>query len=255
MKVVILAGGFGTRLAEETDHIPKPMVEIGGKPIIWHIMKTYGHYGLQDFIICLGYKGHVIKEYFNNYRLQAKDMTIDIGRNIVTMADGMTDPWRVSLIDTGIDTLTGGRLKRIASHVGSEAFCMTYGDGIADIDITALIRFHRSHGKLATITVHRPPSRFGIVELDGDQVTGIREKDTEDGTLINVGFCVLESAVFDFIDGDKVAWEQGPLQKLASAKQLMAFHHRGFWHPMDTLRDKRALEELWRTKPAWKIWP
>jgi glucose-1-phosphate cytidylyltransferase len=254
MKVVILAGGFGTRLSEETDQIPKPMVEIGGRPIIWHIMKIYGHYGLHDFVVCLGYKGHVLKEYFNDYRLHVNDVTIDIGRNMVTVADGAADPWRVSLIDTGLATMTGGRLKRAAPHVGKETFCMTYGDAVADIDIPALLHFHRSHGKLATITVHRQPSRFGVVELDGDRVTEIREKADADGPLINVGFCVLEPGALDFVQGDRDPWEQGPLQKLSQAGQLMAFQHPGFWHPMDTLRDKRALEELWRNEPPWKVW-
>jgi glucose-1-phosphate cytidylyltransferase len=254
MKVVILAGGFGTRLAEETDQVPKPMVEIGGRPMIWHIMKIYGHYGLHDFVVCLGYKGHVLKEYFSNYRLHTSDVTIDIAKNAVAMAEGTPDPWKVSLVDTGPETMTGGRLKRVAKHLGNETFCMTYGDAVADIDIAQLLRFHRSHGKLATVSVHKLPSRFGVVELDGDRVTAVREKTDADGTLINVGFCVLEPGVFDYIDGDQTPWEQGPLQRLAADKQLMAFKHAGFWHPMDTLRDKRTLEELWRSGPAWKIW-
>ncbi len=254
MKVVILAGGFGTRLAEETDQVPKPMVEIGGRPIIWHIMKIYGHYGLNDFVVCLGYKGHVLKEYFSSYRLHTSDVTIDIGRNSVSLANGAPDPWRISLVDTGADTMTGGRLKRVAKHVGGETFCMTYGDAVGDIDIQALIRFHRSHGRLATITVHRLPSRFGVVELDGERVKSIREKEEVDATLINVGFCVLEPGVLEFIDGDGIAWEREPMQRLAKAGQLMAYRHDGFWHPMDTLRDKRNLEKHWSSGPAWKVW-
>jgi glucose-1-phosphate cytidylyltransferase len=254
MKVVILAGGLGTRLAEETDKVPKPMVEIGGMPIVLHIMKLYSYFGLNEYILCLGYKGHVIKDYFNNYRLHSNDLILDYKLNSSSIDGSKVDPWHISLIDTGLETQTGGRIKRIKKYLGAEPFCLAYGDGVADIDIKTLIRFHKSHGKLATISIHQPPSRFGVVELEGDQVTAIREKAAEDGHIINIGFCVLEPEVIDYIDGDGDAWEQAPLQRLIAERQLMAFHHKGFWQPMDTLRDKQTLETLWRNKPAWKIW-
>ena len=256
IKTVILAGGRGSRIAEETDVRPKPMIAIGGRPILWHILKLYGHYGLTDFTICLGYKGYVIKEYFANYVLHGSDVTIDLAANRIDFHDNAAEPWRVTLVDTGEATMTGGRLKRVAGQIGDvELFCMTYGDGVADVDIAALIDFHRGHGLLATMTAVRPPGRFGAAVLDGDRVTAFTEKPRGDGGTINGGFFVLSPKVFDYIDGDASGWEQAPLERLAADGQLAAFRHDGFWLPMDTLRDKLMLEELWRGgKAPWKVW-
>jgi glucose-1-phosphate cytidylyltransferase len=257
MKVVILAGGLGTRLAEETVVRPKPMVEIGGRPILWHIMKLYAHHGLTDFIVCLGYKGYMVKEYFANWTLHRSDVTIDLAANSITYHDTPAEPWRVTLAETGDATMTGGRLKRAARHLTpGETFCMTYGDGVADIDIGALVAFHRAHGKAATLTAVRPPGRFGAVALEGDAVTRFVEKPLGDGGFINGGFFVLEPAVLDTITGDGTVWEAAPLEGLAARGELHAFRHDGFWQPMDTLRDKAVLEEHWRSGRApWAVWP
>ena len=256
MKVVILAGGFGTRLSEETSIKPKPMVEIGEKPILWHIMKIYSHYGFNDFIICLGYKGYIIKEYFANYFLHMSDVTIDLRANRIEVHSSRSEPWRVTLVDTGLHTQTGGRIKRIQRYIGNETFMLTYGDGVADINIDRLVEFHRKHGKLATVTAVQPPGRFGALELDSDgNVIEFKEKPKGDGAWINGGFFVLESGVFDYIDGDDTIWEREPLEKLAQDGQLVAYKHKGFWKPMDTLRDKRELEALWESgNPPWKVW-
>jgi glucose-1-phosphate cytidylyltransferase len=255
-KTVILAGGLGSRLSEETDVKPKPMVEIGGMPILWHIMKIYGHYGLTDFIICLGYKGYVIKEYFANYVLHRSDVTVDLANNRLEFHSSDAEPWRVTLVDTGDKTMTGGRLKRVASYLeGEESFCMTYGDGVADVDIGSLVDFHRAGGRLATMTAVRPPGRFGSAVLDDDRVARFTEKPPGDGGYINGGFFVLSPKVLDLIDGDHVGWEQTPLERLAAEDQLTAFRHDGFWLPMDTLRDKWVLQNLWETDRApWKVW-
>lgn len=255
MKAVILAGGLGTRLSEETTTKPKPMVEIGGKPIIWHIMKIYAAYGICDFVVCLGYKGYVIKEYFANYFMHMSDVRFDLGTNRMDVLHKGSDEWRVTLIDTGEQTLTGGRLKRIASYLDDEPFCMTYGDGVGSIDISASIAFHRKQGKLATLTAVRPPGRFGAIEIDGTKVRRFMEKPSGDGGLINGGFFVLEPGVIDYIDNDQTSWERQPLENLAKDQELNAFVHQGFWQPMDTLRDKRQLQELWESGAApWKIW-
>ena len=257
MKAVILAGGFGTRIAEETHLKPKPMIEIGGRPILWHIMKMYSAHGITDFVICCGYKGYVIKEYFANYFLHMSDVTFDMELNEMQVHQRKAEPWRVTLVDTGEGTLTGGRLKRVASHLqGEEAFCFTYGDGVADVDITGLIAFHRAHGRLATVTAVQPPGRYGALELDGAAVRGFVEKPRGDGTWINGGFFVLSPQCIEFyIDGDQSAWEGEPLARLAADQQMMAFKHAGFWQPMDTLRDRHHLEELWRSGAApWRVW-
>ncbi|MEY3231454.1 MAG: glucose-phosphate cytidylyltransferase [Planctomycetota bacterium] len=254
MKAVILAGGMGTRLSEETDRIPKPMVTIGGKPILWHIMKLYGSHGINDFVICLGYKAHVIKEYFHNYFLHGCDVTFDLQAGSMRVHSNQTEPWRVTLIDTGLETMTGGRLKRIRPHVDG-TFCMTYGDGLADVDIPASIAFHRSHGKLATVTAVNPPGRFGVLDVEGGKVNLIREKPQRGDAWINGGFFVLEPAALDLVEGDGVSWEREPMERLATAGQLMAFEHGGFWQPMDTLRERTLLEDLWRREDApWKRW-
>jgi glucose-1-phosphate cytidylyltransferase len=254
MKAVILAGGMGTRLSEETDRIPKPMVTIGGKPILWHIMKLYGSHGINDFVICLGYKAHVIKEYFHNYFLHGCDVTFDLQAGSMRVHSNQTEPWRVTLIDTGLETMTGGRLKRIRPHVDG-TFCMTYGDGLADVDIPASIAFHRSHGKLATVTAVNPPGRFGVLDVEGGKVNLIREKPQRGDAWINGGFFVLEPAALDLVEGDGVSWEREPMERLATAGQLMAFEHGGFWQPMDTLRERTLLEDLWRRGDApWKRW-
>jgi glucose-1-phosphate cytidylyltransferase len=255
MKAVILAGGFGSRLSEETQVKPKPMVEIGGKPILWHIMKIYSAHGLNDFIVCLGYKGYLIKEYFANYCLHNSDVTFDLGRNEVHTHHRDSEDWRVTLIDTGIESMTGGRLKRVARYLTDDPFCMTYGDGVGNIDVGALIAFHRAHGKQATVTATQPPGRFGALRLDGADVLGFQEKPPGDGGWINGGFFVLSPEVLDTIEGDNTTWENEPLWGLASRGQLAAWKHNGFWHPMDTLRDKHYLDNLWASGQApWKIW-
>jgi glucose-1-phosphate cytidylyltransferase len=256
MKAVILAGGLGTRLSEETVTRPKPMVEIGGKPILWHIMKTYAHHGIHDFVVCLGYKGYVVKEYFANYFLHTADVTFDLSRNAVEIHDSKSEPWRVTLVDTGENTMTGGRLKRVARYLPQdELFCMTYGDGVADIDVRRLVGFAREQGKLATLTATQPPGRFGALELVGSEVRAFREKPTGDGGFINGGFFVLHPRVIEYVLGDDTVWEREPLERLAAERQLSAYHHSGFWHPVDTMRDKRILEQLWTDGAApWKIW-
>ncbi|WP_332822759.1 glucose-1-phosphate cytidylyltransferase [Stutzerimonas kunmingensis] len=255
MKAVILAGGLGTRISEESHLKPKPMIEIGGKPIIWHIMKIYSHYGINDFVICLGYKGYVIKEYFANYFLHMSDVTFDMAENRMHIHNQKAEPWRVTLVDTGENTATGGRLKRVRGYLSDETFCLTYGDGVADIDIAQLLGSHRAHGKLATVTAVQPPGRFGALDLQGEQVRGFQEKPLGDGGWINGGFFVLEPSVFDYIDGDSDIWEQEPMRRLAEEEQLMTHLHRGFWQPMDTLRDRNLLEERWSCGQAeWKLW-
>ena len=255
MKAVILAGGLGTRISEESHLRPKPMIEIGGKPILWHILKTYSHYGINDFVICLGYRGYVIKEYFANYFLHMSDVTIDLNHNGMEVHQQYAEPWRITMIDTGQDTLTGGRLKRVRSHVGTETFCFTYGDGVSDVDIHQLIRFHREHGKLATVTAIQPPGRYGALNLHGNQVSSFQEKPAGDGAWINGGYFVLEPAVIDEIDGDQVSWESEPLARLSARGELAAYQHGGFWQAMDTLRDKTQLEEQWvKGNAPWKVW-
>ena len=256
MKAVILAGGLGTRISEESYLRPKPMIEIGGKPILWHILKIYSTHGVNEFVICCGYKGYVIKEYFANYFLHTSDVTFDMADNSMVVHQQKAEPWRVTLVDTGEDTQTGGRLKRVRTFIKDDAaFCFTYGDGVSDLHIRASIDFHRQHGKLATVTAVRPPGRYGALERQGDQVTGFIEKPRGDGGLINGGFFVLSPRVVDLIDGDDSIWERAPLVRLAAMGQIMAFEHRGFWQPMDTLRDKNMLEELWASgKAPWKIW-
>jgi glucose-1-phosphate cytidylyltransferase len=257
MKLVILAGGLGTRISEETDVRPKPMVEIGGKPILWHIMKLYSAHGIHDFVICCGYKGYVIKEYFANYCLHQSDVTFDLAKNSLQTHCRRVEPWRVTLVDTGDDTMTGGRLKRVAHHLDDGTFCFTYGDGVADVDVTELIAFHRRHGGLATLTAMRPPGRFGALSLarNEEKVQTFREKPKGDGGWVNGGFFVLEPKVVNYIDGDSTVWEQEPLERLAGEGQLSAYRHRGFWQPMDTLRDKKYLEDMWKRGDApWKVW-
>ncbi len=250
-----MAGGLGTRLGEETALRPKPMVEVGGMPILWHIMKIYAAHGVQDFIVCLGYKGYVIKEWFANYFLHSADVTIDLGQNRLEVHAAKSEPWRVTLVDTGTDAMTAGRLKAVRSYIpADEPFCFTYGDGVADIDISAQIAFHKAHGKRATITAVAPPGRFGAVEFDGDRVSRFVEKPAGDGGLINGGFFVLDPAVIDLIDGPETVWEQGPLEHLAASGELLAWRHGGFWQPMDTLRDKHYLEKLWSEGAPWKVW-
>lgn len=255
MKTVILAGGLGTRISEESHLKPKPMIEIGGKPILWHLMKIYSHYGINDFIICLGYKGYVIKEYFANYFLHMSDVTFDMEHNRMEVHEKNAEPWRVTLIDTGHDTLTGGRLKRVRDYVGEETFCFTYGDGLADIDINALINFHHAQGKAATVTAIQPPGRYGALNIHGNAVHNFQEKPAGDGAWINGGFFVLEPSIFEYVEGDLTSWESNPLQRLAAENQLTAYQHSGFWQAMDTLRDKMHLEELWSSRnPPWKVW-
>ena len=251
-----MAGGFGTRLSEETDLKPKPMIDIGGKPVLWHIMKTYTHYGVNDFIICLGYKGYVIKEYFANYFLHLSDVTLDLKANKMEIHDCKAEAWKITLIDTGLNTMTGGRIQRVRRYIGDETFMLTYGDGVADIDIKALLEFHRRHGKYATITSVQPSGRFGALRLDEhDNVISFLEKPRGDGASINGGFFVLEPQIFDYIQGDETLWEKEPLENLARDGQLAAYRHGGFWKAMDTLRDKRELENLWNSgRAAWKIW-
>jgi glucose-1-phosphate cytidylyltransferase len=256
MKAVILAGGLGTRISEETHLKPKPMIEIGGKPILWHILKLYSHFGINDFIICCGYKGYVIKEYFANYFLHMSDVTFHMKLNRMEVHQQKAEPWQVTLVDTGETSMTGGRLKRVQPYLGDETFCFTYGDGVADVDISASIAFHRNNHRLATLTAVQPPGRYGALQLqDEGEVKGFMEKPEGDGGWINGGFFVLEPAVIDRIEGDATTWEQAPLKSLARDGQLSAYHHKGFWQPMDTLRDRMHLEELWQTgKAPWKLW-
>lgn len=255
MKAVILAGGLGTRLSEETSVRPKPMIEIGGKPVLWHIMKIYSCHGIRDFIICLGYKGYLVKEYFANYFLHTSDVTFDLARNDMQVHNRHAEPWRVTLIDTGEHTQTGGRLKRVAGYLADEDFCFTYGDGLSDLSITRQLAFHREHGTLATVCAVQPPGRFGALDIDGSRITRFTEKPQGDGSWINGGFFVLRPGVLDYIDGDDTVWEREPLERLARERQLCAYTHPGFWQPMDTLRDKIRLEELWQKGCApWKQW-
>jgi glucose-1-phosphate cytidylyltransferase len=254
MKVVLLAGGLGTRISEESSLRPKPMIEIGGRPILWHIMKIYLAHGLRDFVICCGYKGYMIKEYFANYSLHMSDVTIDMEKNSIEVHQKKAEPWRVTLVDTGEATQTGGRLKRVAEYIDDD-FCMTYGDGVGSINITELIAFHRQHGKLATMTATQPPGRFGALQLEEHAVTSFLEKPTGDGGWINGGFFVLSPKTLELIEGDETIWERKPLESLAQTGQLQAFFHPGFWQPMDTLRDKNHLEDLWQSgKAPWKAW-
>jgi glucose-1-phosphate cytidylyltransferase len=256
MKAVILAGGLGTRLSEETILKPKPMVEVGGKPILWHIMKMYSAHGVNDFIICCGYKGYVIKEYFANYFLHMSDVTFDLKDNSMEVHHKRAEPWKVTLVDTGDNSMTGGRLKRVAKYLkGEEAFCFTYGDGVGDMNIAETIEFHKKNGKLATLTATYPPGRFGALDITDGKVQNFKEKPKGDGAMINGGFFVLSPKVIDYIEDDSTTWEQYPLKQLAEDGELMAYEHHGFWQPMDTLRDKNLLEELWSTRKApWKVW-
>ncbi len=255
-KAVILAGGLGTRISEETNLKPKPMIEIGGKPVLWHIMKTYSHHGINDFVICCGYKGYVIKEYFANYFLHMSDVTFDMSKNCMEVHQRSAEPWRVTLVDTGDETMTGGRLKRVAEYVkDEEAFCLTYGDGVADVNITELLAFHKAQNVKATLTATIPPGRFGALDLNGSKVSSFMEKPKGDGAMINGGFFVLSPKVLDYITDDRTVWEREPLERLAQEGDLAAFPHHGFWQPMDTLRDKMRLEELWQSgKAPWRVW-
>lgn len=256
MKAVILAGGLGTRISEETDLKPKPMITIGGMPILWHIMKMYSHYGINEFIVCCGYKGYVIKEYFANYFLHMSDVTFDMSENLMTVHNQKAEPWKVTLVDTGDDTMTGGRLKRVAGYLqDDDTFCLTYGDGLSDVNITELIAFHKAQQVKATVTAVLPPGRFGALDVEGNRVNSFREKPQGDGANVNGGFFVLSKKVIDYISGDKTIWERGPIERLAKEGELAAYQHAGFWQPMDTLRDKVHLEELWKTgKAPWKVW-
>lgn len=255
MKAVILAGGLGTRLSEETQGRPKPMIEIGGKPILWHIMKLYSSHGINEFVVCCGYKGYMIKEYFSNYALHTSDVTFDLRRRRTVVHRRQAEPWKVTLVDTGEHTMTGGRIKRIQPYVGDEPFCLTYGDGVTDLDVRALVAFHRKHGRLATVTATRPPGRFGAMHLEGDRVRRFMEKPRGDGGWINGGFFVVSPRIFRYIKGDQTLWEGPPLERLAREGQLVAYRHDGFWMPMDTLRDLRQLEALWQSGSApWKTW-
>lgn len=255
MKAVILAGGLGTRISEETTLKPKPMVEIGGKPILWHIMKTYSFYGINEFIICCGYKGYVIKEYFANYFLHMSNVTFDMLNNKMEVHQNNAEPWRVTLVDTGEQTMTGGRLARVREYLDGEDFCFTYGDGVSDVNISDLVAFHKKNKLKATLTAVQPPGRFGSLNLDGDRITGFQEKPVGDGGWINGGFFVCSPDVLNYIDGDETLWERQPLERLAAENNLAAYFHKGFWQPMDTLRDKNHLEELWAANKApWKVW-
>lgn len=255
MKAVILAGGLGTRISEEALLRPKPMIEIGGKPVLWHIMKIYSAHGIRDFIICCGYKGYMIKEYFANYYLHQADVTFDMANNRMDVHQNTAEPWRVTLVDTGEQTMTGGRLKRVQKYLGDGDFCLTYGDGVSNVDLTALIKFHKDQGTLATLTAVQPPGRFGALNFDQHKIIGFQEKPHGDGGWINGGFFVLSPKVFDFVAGDSTVWEREPMEQLAASGQLSAFMHRGFWQPMDTLRDKNQLEALWDAGNApWKVW-
>jgi len=255
MKVVILAGGLGTRLSEETTVRPKPMVEVGGRPVLWHIMKTYAQYGVNDFIICLGYRGYVIKEYFANYFLHMSDVTFDLRRNEMKVLHNTSEPWTVTLVETGDTTMTGGRLARVREHVGDETFCFTYGDGLSDVNIGDVIAFHRQQGTYATMTAVQPPGRFGVVDIEADKIRTFSEKPAGDGGWVNGGYFVLEPKIFDYLDGDETTWEREPLERLAAESQLSAYRHSGFWLPMDNLRDKILLDSLWQSGEApWKVW-
>lgn len=255
MKAVILAGGLGTRLSEETHLVPKPMVTIGGRPILWHILKHFSHHGVNEFVICLGYKGYVVKEYFLNHRIHNSDLTVDLASGDVHVHQTAAEPWRVTLVDTGEHTQTGGRLRRVREHLGDGTFFMTYGDGVADVDLHALLAFHRRCGRLATVTVVNPPGRFGVLEIEGDHAVGFAEKPTQADRPINGGFFALEPAALDTVDGDAAIWEQEPMQRLVAAGQLAAYRHDGFWHAMDTLRDRTKLERHWQDGDApWATW-
>ena len=255
MKAVLLAGGLGTRLSEETHLKPKPMVEIGGRPILWHIMKTYSAHGVNEFIICAGYRSYVIKEYFANYFLHMSDVTFDMQDNTMEVHKKRTEPWKVTIVDTGEETMTGGRLKRVKDYIGDETFCFTYGDGVGDVDIRKTIELHRQAQRKATLTAVQPPGRYGALGIDGDRITQFQEKPEGDGAWINGGFFVLEPSAIDYISGDSMSWERDPLERLAAEKQLTVYKHKGFWRPMDTLRDKMQLEEMWEAgKAPWKIW-
>jgi glucose-1-phosphate cytidylyltransferase len=255
MKAVILAGGLGTRISEETHLKPKPMIEIGGMPILWHVLKVYAAHGITDFIICAGYKGYVIKEYFANYFLHMSDVTFDMKENRMEVHQRRSEPWRVTIVDTGDDTMTGGRLKRVRDYVGQETFCFTYGDGLGNVNITGLIAFHKEQGRLATLTGVQPPGRFGALQVAGNRVNSFQEKPEGDGSWINGGFFVLEPSVVDLVENDATVWERKPLETLAKNQQLSIYKHQGFWQPMDTLRDKQHLEELWASgKAPWKTW-
>ena len=256
MKVVILAGGFGTRISEESHLKPTPMIEIGEKPILWHIMKTYSQYGFNDFVICLGYKQYLVKEFFADYFLYASDITFDLAKNEMKVHDNFAEPWKVTLVDTGLNTMTGGRVKRIQKYIGNEPFLLTYGDGVSDVNIEELVKYHKSHGKLATITTVNIAQRFGVMDITKEgQIKSFREKNDADGSLINAGYMVMNPEVFDYIEGDSTVFEKGPLEKLAKDGQLMSYHHNGFWQCMDTQREKKHLEELWESGNApWKVW-
>ncbi len=256
MKVVILAGGFGTRISEESHVKPKPMIEIGGKPILWHIMKIYSHYGFNEFIICLGYKGYVIKEYFSNYFLHMSNVTFDLKNNAMKIHEQYAEPWKVTLVDTGADTMTGGRIKRVAPYIGNEPFMLTYGDGVSNVNITELVAYHKTRGKSATVTATQPSGRFGSLNINADYIVeSFQEKPAGDGSWINGGFFVLEPQVLQMISGDRTIFEKDPMESLARDEQLVAYKHSGFWQPMDTLRDKNHLEDLWNTgKAPWKVW-
>ena len=255
MKAVILAGGYGTRISEETHLKPKPMIEIGGMPILWHIMKNYSTYGINDFVIPCGYKGYIIKEYFANYFLHMSDVTFDMKNNSMEVHNKHAEPWKITLVDTGINTMTGGRLKRIKSYLDDESFCFTYGDGLSDVKIDELVLFHKQNNRFATVTAIQPPGRFGTLNIDNDRVLNFQEKPSGDGNWINGGFFVLEPKIFDYINDDSTVWELEPLEKLSNENKLSAYKHTGFWHPLDTLRDKNFLEEMWKTgKAPWKKW-
>jgi glucose-1-phosphate cytidylyltransferase len=256
VKAVILAGGFGTRISEETQTRPKPMIEIGGKPVLWHVMKTYAAHGINDFVVCCGYKGYLIKEYFANYSLHMSDVTFDMRRRDVIIHQNSAEPWSVTLVDTGELTATGGRLKRVSAYLDDEDFCFTYGDGVSDVDVTALVAFHRKHGTHATVTATQPPSRFGVLTMTRDKITAFKEKPEEDGGWINGGYFVLSPKVLEYIEGDATWWEREPMERLAREGQLSAYMHSGFWQPLDTLRDANLLNDLWNSgKAPWKKWP
>ena len=255
MKAIILAGGLGTRISEETSIRPKPMIEIGGRPILWHIMKGYSAHGVNDFVICCGYKGYLIKEYFANYFLHMSDVTFDLANNEMEVHQHHAEPWKVTLVDTGLDTMTGGRLKRVKEYLEEDTFCFTYGDGLSDINISNLISFHKNQKTLATVSAVQPPGRFGVLDIEKEKISNFAEKPAGDGSWINGGFFVLEPKIFDYLENDQSIWEKKPLEKLANSNELSAFKHNGFWQPLDTLRDKNYLDELWKSKNApWKIW-